>query len=139
MSMPTELLAAAAGAIAGTMGTDAYEYARQRVVDLWRRCRGTQAEGEPEILARLDTLQQAVVALEPDHRPLMAKGVQAPVAEILATFVGADQAESLKDLIEALQARDTGSHVVSQQTVTGNIALGNINTAGRDNIIGGTR
>lgn len=137
--MPAELLAAAGGAIAGTMGTNLYEFARQRVVDLWRHYRGTEGEGEAELLARLDTLQQAVVAIQPDQRAVMVKGVQVPVTEILASFVNSGQPEALKDLINALQAQGAGSPVFSQQTVTGNFALGNINTAGRDNNLGGAR
>lgn len=137
--MPVELLAAAGGAIAGTMGTDLYGYARQRVVELWRHYRGTEAEGEAEVLDRLDLLEQAVGALEPDQRALMAKGVQVPVSEILASFVEADQPDALKEMIDALKAQGTGNPVVSQQTVTENFALGNINTAGRDNNIGGAR
>ncbi|MCZ0994647.1 hypothetical protein O1L44_18110 [Streptomyces noursei] len=139
MSTPVEILAAASGAVAGTMGTDLYGYTRQRVVGLWRRRRGEGAAGEAEVLARLDTLEQAVAAIEPEQRAAMAGAVQVPVREILATCVGEDQPEALQELIDALKAQGAETPVVSQQTVTGNFALGNINTAGRDNNLGGTR
>jgi len=139
VSLPTELLSAAAAAIAGTMGTDLYQYARQRLVDLWRRRRGEQVEGEAELLARLDTLQQAVVALDPDQRQPMLKGIQASLTNILASSVEADQADALRDLIASLRSRIPHGSLIAEQKVEGNIAFGDINTAGRDNIIGGLR
>ncbi|MCM3821472.1 hypothetical protein ACP4TB_24675 [Streptomyces sp. DR3-1] len=139
MSTPVELLAVASGAVAGTMGTDLYGYTRQRIVGLWRRGQGEGAEGEAEVLTRLDTLEQAVAALEPEQRAAMATGVQVPVREILVTCVSDDQPEALQELIDALKARGAEVPVVAHQTVTGNFALGNINTAGRDNNFGGTR
>ncbi|MEU7179813.1 MULTISPECIES: hypothetical protein [Streptomyces] len=139
MSTPVELLAAASGAVAGTMGNDLYGYARQRVVDLWRHCRGAGADGEAEVLARLDTLEQAVAAIEPEQRAAMAGGVQVPVREILAACVGDDQPEALQELIDALEARAAETPVISHQTVTGNLVLGGINVAGRDNNLGGAR
>lgn len=69
----------------------------------------------------------------------MAGAVQVPVREILASCVGEDQPEALQELIDALKAQGAKAPVVSQQTVTGNFAFGNINTAGRDNNLGGAR
>ncbi|XUZ24610.1 hypothetical protein ACQVDT_06395 [Streptomyces sp. RMIT01] len=121
------------------MGTDLYGYTRQRIVELWRRGQGEGTEGEAEVLTRLDTLEQAVAALEPEQRAAMVGGVQVPVREILTSCVGDDQPEALHELIDALKARGAEAPVVAQQTVTGNFALGSINTAGRDNNFGGTR
>ncbi|MCC3774736.1 hypothetical protein [Streptomyces sp. UNOB3_S3] len=139
MSTPTDLLITASAAMAGAMGTDVWGYTRQSFVDFFRRHRGEGATGEAEVLGRLDSLEQAVAALEPDQRPLMATGVQAPVREILASCFGEDQPEALQEFIDALKAQGVEAPVIAQQTVTGNFALGSINVAGRDNNLGGAR
>ncbi|MEU0676105.1 hypothetical protein ABZ330_25055 [Streptomyces sp. NPDC006172] len=139
MSTPTDLLVTASAAMAGAMGTDAWGYTRQSFVDFFRRRRGEGAEGEAEVLARLHSLEQAVAALEPDQRPLMARGVQVPVREILASCFGEDQPEAIQEFIDALKAQGAEAPVIAQQTVTGNFALGGINVAGRDNNLGGAR
>lgn len=137
MSIPTELLAAASAAVAGAMGTDAWGYARGRVAELWKR-HGAKSDGEADMVSRLDTLEQAMSALEPNERIALARGVQAPVAEILASCVDTDHPEALQELINDLTSRMGEAHtVIAHQTVTGNVALGNINTAGRDNKYGG--
>ncbi|MFJ9612880.1 albusnodin/ikarugamycin family macrolactam cyclase [Streptomyces noursei] len=105
---------------------------------IWRHHRDEASDGEAEVLARLDTLEQAVAAIEPEQRAAMAGGMQVPVREILAACVGDDQPEALQELIDALEARAAETPVISHQTVTRNLALGNINVAGRDNNLGGS-
>lgn len=123
----------------GAMGTDLWTYTRQSFVDFFRRRRSADAAEEAEVLGRLDSLEQAIAALEPDQRPLIASGVQAPVREILASCFGNDQPEALREFLDALQAHGVEAPVSAQQTVTGNFALGSINVAGRDNNFGGNR
>ena len=138
VSIPVELLAAAGAAFAGTMGTDVYQYARARFKELVRRSDGPG--DEPAELQQLDSLEQAVAALEPEHRPTFSVGVQAPIERIIATCVPEDQSDALQEFVRSLQEKlANASPTVAQQAVTGNFALGNINTAGRDNNFGTSR
>ncbi|MBB1257431.1 hypothetical protein [Streptomyces alkaliterrae] len=120
------------------MGTPAWQYARSTFIDIFRRRRGEGTEDEAQVLARLDSLEQAVAAVEPDKRPLMAEGVQAPVRDILTSCVG-DQPEALQELIDGLKAQGVETPMIQQQTVTRNRVRGSINVAGRDNNFGGGR
>ncbi|MFH9405156.1 hypothetical protein ACH4JS_36150 [Streptomyces sp. NPDC017638] len=121
------------------MGTDLYGYSRQRIVELWRRRRGEGGDGEADVLARLDTLEQAVGALEPAQRVLVTTGVQVPVREILLACLGDDQPQAFRELIDELKAKGAEAPTVSHQTVTGNFVRGNLNAAGRDINLGGAR
>jgi hypothetical protein len=120
------------------MGTDVYQYARARLKELAGRSATTV--DEPAELQQLDTLEQAVAALEPSQRPAFSRGVQVPVEKIIAACVDADHPEALEDFVRILQAKlAEATPTLTHQTVTGNLALGNINTAGRDNNFGTAR
>lgn len=138
MSIPVELLAAAGAAVASTMGTDVYQYTRTRLREMIDR-RGAAVEDEPAELVRLDTLAQAVAALEPDQRPAMMRGVQVPVEGILTACLDDSQSAALQDLVRALNDQLTQGSTVPNQIVSGNFVGGNINAAGRDNNFGVTR
>lgn len=139
MSLTAELLTAAGAAIAGTMGTDVYQYARARVKALIGR-RSTTTDYEPTELIQLDALAQAVAALEPRERLVMMKGVQAPVEEILRKCLDGGQADALQELVRALNTKlAEAAPAISHQNITGNIAGGDITTAGRDNNFGTAR
>ncbi|MBC8989936.1 hypothetical protein H9X95_07170 [Micromonospora chalcea] len=138
MSIPLDLLTAAGAAFAGTMGTDVYQYARARFKELAGH-RGSSGE-DPVELQQLDMLEHAVAALEPAQRPAFSKGVQVPIEKIISTCVDDNRSEELEEFVRILQAglaelRPPFAH----QTVTGNYALGDINTAGRDNNFGTNR
>ena len=137
VSIPVDLLTAAGAAFAGTMGTDLYQYARGRLKELLPARAGTG--DEPAELRQLDTLEQAVAALEPAQRQAFSKGVQAPIEKIIAASVDDSRVEALAEFVRALQSKLAESPSVTQQTVTGNFAFGDINTAGRDNTFGADR
>ena len=138
MSVPVELLAAAGAAIAGSMGTDIYQYVRGSLSEIVGR-RSANTEGESAELQRLDTLAHAVASVPVDQRSMIAEGVQVPIERLLGEFIVDDnQIAALRDLVDVINDRLTeASPTVTQQNVTGNFAGGNINTAGRDNNFGG--
>ncbi|MFI2661778.1 hypothetical protein [Micromonospora carbonacea] len=138
MSIPVELLTAAGAAFAGTMGTDMYQYARARFKELAGH-HGSSGE-DPAELQQLDMLEHAVAALEPTQRPAFSKGVQVPVEKIISTCVDENRLKDLEEFVRILQAKLTElGPTLAHQTVTGNYALGDINTAGRDNNFGMNR
>lgn len=139
MSIPVEVLTAASAAVAGTMGTDVYQYARARLKEMIAP-RNTATGQEPAELVRLDTLAQAVAALQPEQRPIMAEGVRVPVEEILADCADTLPASSLEEFVRSVNEKlAESSPGASQQIVAQNIVGGSIYTAGNDNNIGVTR
>ncbi|MEV0278527.1 hypothetical protein AB0I22_19390 [Streptomyces sp. NPDC050610] len=140
MTTPTELVAMASGAVAGTMGTDLYQYARTRIIGLIRHRKATP-EQEATVLAQLDALEEATAATDPEQRSTVSMSMTAPIARLLRDFTDPDDPLPLEELVQAIRSHGDSSKqpLFNRQTVTGNIALGGIYTAGGDNNMGGAR
>jgi len=134
------VLTAASGAVVGTMGTDLYHYTRERLASLIRKDDNTPEMPEPAV-AQLDALNEAITVTPELERRSLSEGMTPIVKQILTHHATAKDIEWLEDFVSDITKRiesPTVNTVFNNQTVTDNLVIGgSINTAGRDNNIGG--
>lgn len=129
MTTPAEFAGMAGAAVVGSMGTATWEYARDRVLSLFRRHAPEETE---TVLERLDGYEQTVGAAPEPVRSTLSQAAAQDVAQLLTIVAGRsdEAAEAVRALPEEIREVPAGG-IAQHRTTFRNVK------AKRDAILGG--